>query len=184
VENTLNNYIIISCIAFVVSEIQLSYFFPTKLVILELIFLLIPYVFTLSPLSLTKPVTDGFGVQIHFTHPKVGELKMIAAAGFKWIRTNVFWDSIENKKGEYNFKDYEFLMSALEKHNISAMLELTFSNPLYEKNNSVVTEEGRKAYAKWAAATVDHFKGRGILWEVWNKPDQPPFWGGHPDINI
>ena len=32
VENTLNNYIIISCIAFVVSEIQLSYFFPTKLV--------------------------------------------------------------------------------------------------------------------------------------------------------
>jgi hypothetical protein len=71
----------------------------------------------------------------------------------------------------------------LEKHNMSALLELTFSNPLYEKNNSVVTEEGRKAYAKWVAATVDHFKDRGILWEVWNEPNQWDFWGGHPDVH-
>jgi hypothetical protein len=150
--------------------------------ILESILLLIPYVFTLNPLSLKEPVTHGFGIQIHFTHPKADEMEMLAAAGFKWVRMDFYWDSIEKKKGEYNFKDYELLMSELEKHNMSAVFELTFSNPLYEKSTSVVTEEGRKAYAKWAATGVEHFKGREILWEVWNEPNGAGFWGGHPDV--
>jgi len=42
----------------------------------------------LSPLSLTKPITDGFGVNIGFTHPKAGKMGMIAEAYcdqvFKW----------------------------------------------------------------------------------------------------
>jgi hypothetical protein len=151
-------------------------------IILKFILLFIPYVFTLNPLSLTKPVTDGFGVQIHFTRPKAGEMEMLAEAGFKWVRMDFFWESIEKKKGEYNFEDYEFLMSALEKHNMSAVFEFTFSNALYEKSVSVVTEEGRKAYAKWAAAGVEHFKDRGILWEIWNEPNNVRFWGGHPDV--
>ncbi len=48
--------------------------------IIGLIFLVIPYVLTLSPLSLTKPVTDGFGVNIRFIHPKAGKMEMIAEA--------------------------------------------------------------------------------------------------------
>jgi hypothetical protein len=56
--------------------------------IIGLIFLLIPYVLALSPLSLTKPIPDGFGVNIGFTHPKAGEMGMIAEAYcdqvFKW----------------------------------------------------------------------------------------------------
>jgi hypothetical protein len=55
-------------------------------IIFEITFLFVPYVYTLNPLSLTKPVTDGFGVNIHFTQPKAGELEMLAAAGFKWVR--------------------------------------------------------------------------------------------------
>jgi hypothetical protein len=78
--------------------------------ILELIYLLISYVSTLSPLSLTKPVPDGFGVQIHFTHPKAGEMEMIRAAGFKWVRMDFFWESMEKKKGEYYFNDYDVLV--------------------------------------------------------------------------
>jgi hypothetical protein len=132
----------------------------------------------LSPLSLTKPIHDGFGVNIHFTHPQAGELEMIAAAGFKWVRQDFFWDGTEKKKGEYNFKEYEFLMSELDKHNMSAILILDYGNALYGEK-SVTTDVGRKAYAQWAATAVDHFKGRGILWEIWNEPNGDGFWFGH-----
>jgi hypothetical protein len=151
--------------------------------IIGLIFLVIPYVSTLSPLSLTKPVTDGFGINIHFTHPKAGELEMIAEAGFKWVRMDFLWDSTEKKKGEYDFKDFEFLMTELEKHNMSAIFILDYGNKLYDKPTAVTTDVGRKAYAQWAATAVDHFKGRGILWEIWNEPNGNGFWNGHANVH-
>ncbi len=155
-------------------------------VVFEVIFVLIPYVpyvWTLSPLSLTKQVSDGFGICIHFTHPMAGEMEMLAEAGFKLTRNDLKWDATERKKGEYDFKNYEFLMSELEKHNMSAYFILDYGNTLYEKQwNGVVTEEGRKAYAKWAATVVDHFKGRGIIWEIWNEPNIKSFWVN--DINV
>jgi hypothetical protein len=150
--------------------------------IFEFIFMLTPYVSTLSPLSLSKPVTDGFGVNIHFIRPKAGEVEMIAAAGFKWVRIDFFWDATEHRKGEYNFGDYEYLMSQLEKHNISAIFILAYTNGLYG-GNSIINKEGRIAYAQWAAAAVDHFKGRGIIWEIWNEPNGDTFWFGHSDVH-
>jgi hypothetical protein len=152
-------------------------------IIFKLTFLLVPYVYALSPLSLTKSITDGFGVNIHFTHPKAGELEMIAAAGFKWVRVDFHWEAIETKKGEYNFNNYEFLMNELQKHNMSAYFILDYGNTLYDKNNSVITEVGRKAYAQWAATGVEHFKGRGIIWEIWNEPNINGFWNNHPDVH-
>jgi hypothetical protein len=66
----------------------------------SLILLTIPYFFALSQFSLTKLITDGLRVNIHFTSPQVGEIEMIAAAGFKWIRMDFFWEATEKKKGE------------------------------------------------------------------------------------
>ncbi len=145
--------------------------------IFDLILFLIPYVYTLSPLSLTKPITDGFGVNIHFTHPKAGEMEMLAAAGFKWVRMDLIWSDVEQKKGEYNFKDYDLLMTELEKHNMSALFILDYGNTLYDQPYKVLTEVGRKAYAQFASAAVEHYKGRGILWEMWNEPNNDKNWG-------
>ena len=54
--------------------------------------------------SLPGPaIPDGFGVNIHFTGlPR--DLKMIANAGFKFIRMDLAWSRIEKTKGEYDFK--------------------------------------------------------------------------------
>jgi hypothetical protein len=152
--------------------------------IFELILFLIPYVYTLSPLSLTKPITDGFGVNIHFTHPKTGEMEMIAEAGFKWVRMDFHWHAVEQKKGEYNFKDYEFLMNELEKHNMSALFILGYSNTLYEKDDVVITEDGLRGFTKFAATAVEHFKGRGILWEMWNEPNLNSKWNATQYVTL
>src|SRR5436190_189141 len=44
------------------------------------------------------------------------------------------------------------------------------------------TDEGRHAFATWAAAGVTHFKGRGVLWEMYNEPNISQFW--KPKANV
>lgn len=38
-----------------------------------------------------RTVDESLGVNIHFIDPKPGELEMIAAAGFRWVRTDFIW---------------------------------------------------------------------------------------------
>ena len=125
---------------------------------------------------------DGLGVNIHFTDERPGEMEMLAEGGFRWIRMDFGWGGTEREKGQYNFSAYERLMAALQKHQIRAVFILDYSNSLYEKERSVATEEGRQAYARWAAAAAVHFRGQGILWEIWNEPNIRGFWKPEPNV--
>jgi hypothetical protein len=127
-------------------------------------------------------VTDGSGVNIHFTDAKPGELEMLAAAGFKHVRMDLTWGSTEKQKGVYDFSAYDRLTASLEKHGLKGYYILDYANSLYEKERSVRTPEGRAAYAKWAAAVVGHFKGRGICWEIWNEPNGG-FWAPRANVD-
>lgn len=129
-----------------------------------------------------RDATGGSGVNIHFTDAKPGELEMIQAAGFKHLRMDFTWDSTEKQRGVYDFSAYDRLTESLEKRGMKGYYILDYANPLYEKDRSVRTAEGRAAFAKWAAAAVTHFKGRGICWEIWNEPNGG-FWKPLADVN-
>ncbi len=124
---------------------------------------------------------DGLGVNIHFTDPRPGEMEMLSEGGFRWIRMDFTWARTERRPGAYDFSPYERLLKALKPYGIRALFILDYSNPIYERNRSVVTERGRRAFAKWAAAAARRFKGRGILWEIWNEPNIKNFWKPKPD---
>jgi len=120
---------------------------------------------------------DGLGVNIHFTDPKPGELEMIAAAGFKWVRMDCAWGATEREKGKYDFSAYDRLLAALDKQKMHALLILDYGNPLYADAG----DEFRAAFAKWAAAAARHFAGRGCIWETWNEPNGG-FWKPKPNV--
>lgn len=123
----------------------------------------------------------GLGVNIHFTDPRPGEMKMLASAGFTWVRMDFNWGAIERKKGQYDFSAYDRLMAALDEYHIRPVFILDYSNRNYDDNQSPHTDEGRAAFAKWAAASATHFKGRGVVWEMYNEPNIG-FW--HPKPNV
>lgn len=125
---------------------------------------------------------EGLGVNIHFTDAQPGELEMLSAAGFRWIRMDFQWAATETARDEYDFVAYDRLLASLEEHKLRALFILDYSNPLYEKDASIVTEAGRKAYSKWAAAAATHFKGHKILWEIWNEPNGV-FWKPKEDVS-
>jgi hypothetical protein len=128
--------------------------------------------------SLTIP--DGFGVNIDFTDPRPGEIKMLSEAGFRWVRMDLKWDATE-KDGHYDFAAYDRLMTALEPFGIRALFILDYGNPLYDKGAPPRTEFTRQAFARWAVAAAKHFAGRGALWEVYNEPNHPTFWPPQPN---
>ena len=41
--------------------------------------------------------------------------------------------------------------------------------------------ESVAAFARWAGAAAEHFKGRRIVWEIWNEPNIS-FWKPKPDV--
>jgi hypothetical protein len=124
---------------------------------------------------------DGLGVNIHFTEARSGELEMLAAGGFHWVRMDFFWAETEKRQGDYDFSAYDRLVAALEARKLRALFILDYGNPCYEANGAVATEAGRRAFSRWAAAAAVHFKGQGILWEIWNEPNGS-FW--KPKANV
>ena len=140
-------------------------------------------------------IPAGVGVNIHFVTGHEDELDLIQAAGFKFVRMDFAWTAIERKKGECDWSEYEQLLNNLDKHGLRAILILDYSHPLYEAsvistnpmNNQLHTSiaapqhpESVAAFVKWATAGVQHFRGRRVLWEIWNEPNIE-FWSPHGD---
>jgi hypothetical protein len=134
-----------------------------------------------APVTFPADCTAGLGMNIHFTDPRPGELEMMTAAGVRWVRMDFSWGGTERQKEKYDFAAYERLLAALDKHGVRALFILDYGNKLYEPDASVRTAAGREAFARWAAAAVSHFKGRGIYWEIWNEPNGG-FWKPKADV--
>lgn len=136
-----------------------------------------------TPHRLPQSFPSGLGVNIHFTDPEPGEIKMIADAGFRWVRMDFKWDLTEHERGRYDFSPYERLLTALDEHRMRALFILDYGNPLYTADKAVRTEQARQAFARWAVAAAKHFAGRGVLWELFNEPNVPIFWPPKPNVN-
>ena len=171
---------------------QLTYFQPRALLAARLAMLDLsmgrPTALADGRLLPLRPA-DGLGVNIHSTWIVPGELEMIKAAGFKWIRMDLTWSATEKQKGKYDFTAYDGLLAALDKEKLHALLVLDYGNPLYADpgdtqpfTSRAGTEEFREAFAKWAAAAVGHFAGRGCIWEIWNEPNYKTFWAPAPNV--
>jgi hypothetical protein len=127
-------------------------------------------------------VPDGLGINIHFTDPQPGEMDMLAAAGYRWVRMDFVWGAMESEKGVYDFGPWDRLMDTLEQYHMRPIFIFDYSNPNYDNDLSPCSDEGRAAFTKWAVAAAHHFRGKGIIWEMYNEPNLKTFWRPKPDV--
>jgi hypothetical protein len=135
----------------------------------------------LAPVLSNMTVPETLGVNIHFTAAKPGEAKLLADSGARWIRVDFFWHQVEKAKGQYSFGDYDGLMATLKQYNIRPLFILDYYNKFYDNGLAPSTDVGRQAFAQWAAASVQHFQGQGVLWEMFNEPNSG-FWKPKPNV--
>ena len=129
-----------------------------------------------------RVIPEPFGVNIHFTRPDPGEMELLAAGGFRFVRMDLFWHTIEREiPGRYDFSEYDRLVEVMTARNIRIVFILDYGNDLYGGGNAHHFDAGRAAFARFAAAAVRRYRGKGIIWEIWNEPNLEKYWHGPPD---
>ncbi len=135
---------------------------------------------------------ETIGVNTHYAMGGIvdGEaLSRLAEAGVRFIRNDLTWASVEKEPGVYDFvgSGFDELVDTAEAHGLRILFILDYGNPLYGEAMAVVDEEGRNAFAAFAAAAASRYGGRGHSWEIWNEPNIEQFWNssnGGPDPEL
>ena len=136
----------------------------------------------LPQISLDTITSARLGINIHQNEPQHNDDAMIAKAGIGFVRVDFPWANIERHKGNYDFSVQEKIIKVFAGHGIQAVATLAYNNPLYDTKSKVPfhtgphTAEVQQAFARFAAASAMQFKQYGVVWEIWNEPNNFPFW--------
>ena len=126
--------------------------------------------------SADADATQLLAVNMHTLTPVQGELQMVADAGFKTIRMDLAWASVERARGVYSFGVTDSYGPALAAHNLSWIAILSPGNPLYGGADfPCPTPAGIAAMAAFAGAFAARYSsavaaGR-VICELVNEPN-------------
>lgn len=123
-------------------------------------------------------IPDNMGVQLKSGN--VADLDKIQELGLKWVRRRFSWEGVETVKGQYNFADYDKFVADCEERGLSIIGCMAFSHEKFYGH--VKDEPARTGYANFAAACAERYKGKNIIWEIWNEPNTMTFWGKHGGV--
>ena len=114
----------------------------------------------------------------------------IAALGVKWVRIQSGWARTEQQAGVYDFRWLDDIVDNLIRRGLEPWMCLCYGNGLYDEDAAKVfgavgcppikTDEQKKAWRRYVAETVRHYRGRVTWFEIWNEPDGPWAWKHGP----
>jgi len=125
------------------------------------------------------------------------QLKLIAEAGFHWIRQEFPWQDIEiagrgdfiDRRNDPNGVDawakYDNIVDLAEKYHIEIIARIS-SPPVWSRakaeneTGTFAPPDNYDDYAHFAAALADRYKGRITYFQIWNEPNIYPEWGNYP----
>lgn len=106
-------------------------------------------------------------------------------SGFPIHRSTVAWNVNEPSPGTYNWALQDALMKENVHCGLRALLFLAYGHPKYDASSgpsetckvySVLTREGRDGYAGWARQVARRYRGKQVIYELWNEPNIHIFW--------
>ncbi|MGE0201116.1 MAG: cellulase family glycosylhydrolase [Candidatus Melainabacteria bacterium] len=103
------------------------------------------------------------------------------AGGLRVLRTDCLWGAVEQQQGKYDFSKYDALVKACKARGIRPMMILGLGNGLYGEGLTAYPQTTADAFTRYAKAAVAHFKGKGIIWELVQQPNQAFFWQPEPN---
>ncbi len=131
-----------------------------------------------DPLVPAPGFPQSAGVQMKTHNFTVENLRIAHELGFRVVRRAFHWNSIEKEKGVYNFASWDEQMAEADRLGLTVIGCWFGNNKLHEDDGrgGIQTEEGRQAFARFAAACAERYKDQRVIWEVWNEPNVRTFW--------
>jgi hypothetical protein len=128
-------------------------------------------------------------------HKREEAMRLIAEAGFKWIRQEFPWEDIEiHGKGDFEdrrheptqsaWNKYDHIVDLAEKYDIKIMARL--SNPpawtraLTDTVGVFAPPDDDADYGDFVEAVATRYRGRISAYQIWNEPNIYPEWGEYP----
>ena len=128
-----------------------------------------------------QPLAPGLGrvgVQLQWgTRPLQPGLIANLSTAFDVARIDFLWTMVEQQPSNYTFVQYDQLLAQLKLHNVTAAWNLDYGNNLWQNGTgvpfsvAVTSPAGVAAFARFAVASVRHFRGQGIVWGMYNEPN-------------
>lgn len=111
------------------------------------------------------------------SHKTLGEIRLRQhiLAGAYWGRNDLWWGSIENPKGNFDWAKADSTVALFEKYQIN-LLGILCYNSAWSNNTSPANDQDVEEFANYVENIIKRYKGRVRYWEVWNEPNIPPFW--------
>jgi len=131
-----------------------------------------------------NPIPQGEGVNLLPGAVSQKNINYVKDIGFNFVRTGVPWGAVEKKKSVYDWAYYDSIINLLLSNDLKPLIIIGFNNPLYgdvQTFTGISTDNQRKGLAKFAAALVNRYKGKEIVWEIWNEPSIGEFWKPRPN---
>ncbi len=132
----------------------------------------------LEPASDSLELAPRMGVNIHLLRDN-SSLDQARDAGFRFVRMDLMWAQAE-RAGRYRFFQYDALLRALDSRGMGVLWILDYGHPDHG-GDAPRTPQDVAAFARFAQAVAEYFKGRNVRYEIWNEPDNPNFWKPSPD---
>ncbi len=122
-------------------------------------------------------------------------MRLIAAAGFKWVRQEFPWQDIEiHGKGDFEdrrhepyqpaWNKYDHIVALAEKYDVKIMARLStppaWSRALTETVGTFAPPDNLVDYGDFVEAVARRYQGRIPAYQVWNEPNIYPEWGSYP----
>jgi len=126
--------------------------------------------------NFSREIPQPLGVNVHFTVAPAGEMEMLQNMGVKHMRMDTFWSNIEYTKGQYDFSQYDIFIANCLKYGVVPYMIIDYVNSFYDQGLAPFTDQGRDAFMNFAVAIVTRYKGKGIIWEIYNEPNLDQFW--------
>ena len=121
-------------------------------------------------------------------------LRLIADAGFYWIRQEFPWEAIEiSGKGDYwdrrwnvsAWERYDLIVDLAEKHGLEIIARLD-NPPAWSREIGgapgweMAPPDNYEDYGDFVYTVVSRYKGRIRYYQIWNEPNIYPEWGDQP----
>lgn len=143
---------------------------------------------------------DPFGINVFLeqeVEPAKREqaVKMVADAGFHWLRQEFPWEDIEiHGKGDFEdrrhephrsaWEKYDHIVSLSEQYNLELIVRL--SNPpawtrsVNDEFSTYAPPDDYGDYADFVRSVAGRYRGRIRYYQIWNEPNINPEWGNAP----
>ncbi len=129
-------------------------------------------------LQTVSAAESPYGVCAHLNrweypeHPK--ELELMNKGGIGWVRTDLDWNQVENKKGEWNFERWDAVLKNAAKNKVEVLPILAGAQPRW----ATPLAKHMPEWKNYLRTVLKRYGSTMKYWEVVNEPDLNEFSDG------